>query len=146
MRIIRYKQSEYLMPWRWRKKNPLYRFILDIPYALYHSIVPGRDTLNELLRTGRAGGGMSYGLYWDSFEITEEEYRDITEIWRTFDIRKLRNLRVQDIPDLTFVFDDEILAIPHHLDYIRRSREKYEARFCERKVGKKEVADQRERR
>jgi len=29
------------------------------------------------------------------------------------------------IPEGGFVFDDEILAIPHHLDYLRRSREKY---------------------
>ena len=40
LRIVRYKQSEYLMPWKWRKKNPVYRFILDIPYALYFSIFP----------------------------------------------------------------------------------------------------------
>ena len=40
MRIGRYKQSEYLMPWKWRKKNPVYRFILDIHYALYFSIFP----------------------------------------------------------------------------------------------------------
>ena len=28
------------MPWKWRKKNPVYRFILDIHYALYFSIFP----------------------------------------------------------------------------------------------------------
>ncbi len=146
MRVIRYKQSEYLMPWRWRKKNPVYRFILDIPYALYFSIVPGREALNEVLRSGSAGGGMGTGLYWDAFETTEEEYTGITEIWRTFDLREVLKFRVEDIPDLSFVFDDEILAIPHHLDYLRRSREKYEARFWKQKAeqgGAGDVAPRR---
>ena len=129
MRIIRYKQSEYLMPWKWRKKNPLHRFILDIPYALYFSIVPGREALNEALRIGSSGGGMGAGMYWEPFEVTDDEYKEITNIWRTFDLRKVLKIRIEDIPDLSFVFDDEILAIPHHLDYLKRSSDKYHARF-----------------
>ena len=134
MRIVRYKQSEYLMPWKWRKKNPVYRFILDIPYALYFSIVPGRDALNEVLRSGSAGGVMGTGLYWDPFEVAEEEYEEITDHWRTFDLRKVLKFRVENMPDLSFVFDDEILAVPHHLDYIRASHAKYEARFWKPKA------------
>lgn len=129
MNIIRYKQSEYLLPWKWRKKNPVSRFILDIPYALYFSIVPGREALNEVLRSGSAGGGMGTGLYWEPFETTEQEYKEITDIWRTIDLREVLNIPAEKAPDLSFVFDDEILAIPRHLDYLKRSREKYEARF-----------------
>lgn len=129
MRIIRYKQSEYLMPWKWRKKKPLHRFILDIPYALYYSVVPGRDALNEVLRRGSAGGGMGTGLYWDAFEISEEDYREVVDAWRSFDLRSVLLFKPEDIPDLSFVFDEEIMAIPCHLDYLRRSREKHERRF-----------------
>lgn len=129
MRIIRYKQSEYLMPWTWRKKKPLHRFILDIPYALYYSVVPGREALNEVLRTGSAGGGMGTGLYWDALEITEEEYTEVTDAWSSFDLRSVLKVKPEDIPDLRFVLDDEIMSIPRHLDYLRRSREKYERRF-----------------
>ena len=129
MRIIRYKQSEFLMPWKWRKKKPLYRFILDIPYALYYSVVPGREALNEVLRAGTAGGGMGTGLYWDAFEITEEEYREVSDVWRTFDLRSVLTFKPEDIPDLSFIFDEEVMAIPRHLDYLRRSREAYESRF-----------------
>ena len=134
MRIVRYKQSEYLMPWNWRKKSPLYRFILDIPDALYFSIVPGRNALNEVLRSGEAGGGMGTGLYWDPFEVSEEEYKEVAEHWRTFDLRKVWKFRVEDIPELNFVFDEEILIIPHHLDYLRASRAKYYARFWRQKA------------
>ena len=134
MRIVRYKQSEYLIPWNWRKKNPLYRFILDIPDALYFSIVPGRNALNEVLRSGEAGGGMGTGLYWDPFEVSEEEYKEVAEHWRTFDLRKVWKFRVEDIPDLNFVFDEEILIIPHHLDYLRASRAKYYERFWKQKT------------
>jgi len=117
------------MPWKWRKKNPVHRFILDIPYGLYFSIVPGREALNELLRRGSAGGGMGRGLSWDPFETTWDEYDEITALWRTFDLRKVLKCRASDIPDLRFIFDDEILAIPCHIDYLNRSREKYETLF-----------------
>jgi hypothetical protein len=134
MHLVRYKRSEYLMPWKWRKKNPLHRFIVDIPYALYFSVVPGREALNEVLRSGSAGGGMGTGLYWEPFEVNEIEYLEVCSAWREFDLRKVLKFRVEDIPDLSFVFDDEILAIPKHLDYLARSREKYETRFWKQKA------------
>jgi hypothetical protein len=129
MRLIRYKQSQYPIPWKWRKKNLLHRFILDIPYALYFSIVPGRGALNEVLRSGSAGGGMGKGVYWDPFEMAEQEYDEVADAWRSFDLRSVLTVSPEDIPDLSFVFDEEILAIPHHLDYLRRSSEKYKKRF-----------------
>lgn len=129
MRTVRYKQSEYLIPWKWRKRNPLYRFILDIPYALYFSVVPSRMALNEVLLTGSSGGGMGPGLYWEPFEITEDEYEKVIEAWKNFDLRKVLKYRVEDIPDLGFIFDEGIQAIPSHLEYLQRSREKYESRF-----------------
>jgi hypothetical protein len=124
------------MPWKRRKENPVFRFILDIPYALYFSIVPGREALNEVLRSGAAGGGMGTGLYWEPFEISEEEYKAITETWKTFDLRKVLKFRIEDFPDLSFVFDDEILAIPHHLDYVKRSSEKYGTQFWKQRAEK----------
>lgn len=132
MRIIRYEQSGHLIPWKWRKRNDVYRFILDVPYALYFSVVPGRQALNELLRSGSSGGGMGTGVYWDPFEVPEPEYEEVTARWRTFDLRTVLKLRVEDVPDLTFVFDDEILAVPHHVEYLRLSRQKYESRFWAR--------------
>jgi len=70
--VVHYRQSEFLMPWRWRKRNPVHRFILDIPYGLYFSVVPGRFALNDLLQTGIAGGGMGTGFTWEPFTLTQE--------------------------------------------------------------------------
>lgn len=129
MRVISYKRSEFLMPWKWHKRNPLERFILDIPYALYFSIVPSRDAINEVLKRGKAGGGMGGGVTWRPMEVTAEEYDAILQAWRDFDLRKVLRIKKQDIPDLGFVFDEEIMAIPRHLAYLKRSREKYQDRF-----------------
>lgn len=129
MQTVRYKKTEYLMPWKWPKKNPLYRFILDIPYALYFSVVPSREALNEMLIRGSAGGGMGSGLIWQPFEISPDEYESVLAAWREFDLRKVLRIRERDIPDLNFVFDEEIMGIPHHLEYLKRSREKYESKF-----------------
>ena len=117
------------MPWKWRKKKPLHRFILDIPYALYYSVVHGREALNEVLCAGSAGGGMGSGLYWDGFEISEADYAEVMDAWRSFDLRSVLKFKPEDVPDLSFVFDEEIMALPRHLEYLRRSREKYERRF-----------------
>ena len=129
MRLIKYKKTEYLIPWKFSKKNPLHRFILDIPYGLYFSVVPSLDVINEVLLEGKAGGGQSTGLIWNSFEITKAEYDEVLEAWRTFDLRTILKIKPSDIPDLSFIFDDEIMAIPHHLDYLSKSRKKYESNF-----------------
>ncbi len=120
------------MPWKWPKKNPLYRFVLDIPYALYFSVVPSREALNEVLVAGKAGGGMGSGLIWQPFQIDPDEYEAILSEWRGFDLRKVLRIKERDIPNLGFIFDEEIMAIPHHLDYLRRSRAKYGSHFSKR--------------
>ena len=129
MRIVKYKKTEFLMPWKFSKKNSLYRFILDIPYGLYFSVVPSFCAINEVLLKGSAGGGMGTGLIWGAFDITKPEYDEVLEVWKTFDLRTVHKFKPSDIPDLSFIFDDEIMAIPHHLDYLSKSREKYAAKF-----------------
>lgn len=129
MKSIQYKQSEFLMPWKWRKKKPLHLFILEIPYGLYFSVIPGFDAINDLLSTGGGNGGMGTGVMWEPFQITKEEYTDIIKTWKTSDIRRVLKFKEEDIPDLSFIFDEEILSISKHLDYLAKSREKYGSRF-----------------
>jgi hypothetical protein len=132
MDVIKYKQTEFLMPWKWSKKNLLHRFILDIPYALYFSVVPSREALNEILISGQAGGGMGTGMIWQPFEMTPAAYEEVLDAWQGFDLRKVLRIKEQDIPDLSFIFDDEIMAISQHLDYIKRSSAKYKSRFLKK--------------
>ena len=129
MRVIRYKQSEFLQPWKWRRKKPLHLFILEIPYALYFSIVPSRSALNDVLRQGSGGGGMGTGVYWEPFELSDAEYSVVTNAWKDVDLGKILRVSKKQRINFDFVFDDEILSIPKHLDYLERSRMKYEGRF-----------------
>ena len=127
--IIRYRKTEYLIPWRFRRRKPLDRFILDIPYGLYFSVVPGIQALNDLLLTGKAGGGMGTGVTWESFTITPEQYDAVTTRWREFDLRSVLKIPESAMPDLSFVFDADILAIPKHGEYLRAASAKYSSRY-----------------
>jgi hypothetical protein len=129
MRFIRYKQTEWLIPWKFRRKKELHLFIVDIPYCLYWSVVPSRSALNEVLRRGHAGGGMGEGRIWDGFEVDEVEYNEVLLHWKTTDIRKILGVGRNRLTDMSFIYDDEIMKIPDHLDYLKKSREKYESHF-----------------
>lgn len=129
MRTIQYKSTLYLVPWKFRHNEEIHRFILDIPYALYYSVVLSRDALNEVLRRGSAGGGQGDGLIWNGFEVDQAEYEEILCRWKTTDLRSVLKFKKSDIPDLSFIYDEEIMAIPQHLLYLRRSREKYATHF-----------------
>ncbi len=129
--LIKYKQTEYLSFWNWNKKNPLFRFILDVPYLLYFSktplktslIVISRDALNEVLVRGSAGGGQGSGLIWEPFEISIDQYDLVLTSWKDLDLSSVYNKKHS--PNPSFIFDPEIMAIKKHLDYLGASREKY---------------------
>ena len=117
------------MPWKFRKQAALHLFILDIPYGLYAAVVPSQAVLNEVLAKGKAGGGMGTGLIWDACALTQEEYDAVIQHWKALDLRTVARFRKTKIPAVGFIFDEEILAIPRHLDYLRKSREKYYQTF-----------------
>jgi hypothetical protein len=126
---IRYRKTEYLIPWRFRKVKPVDLFILDIPYGLYFSVVPGLQAINELLQVGTAGGGMGTGVTWEPFTITHEQYDEICDRWRNFDLRSLLKIPASVMPDLSFVFDPDIMSIPTHHGYLKAASAKYATRY-----------------
>jgi hypothetical protein len=128
-RSIEYKRTEFLMPWKFRMKAALNKFILDIPYGLYGSVVPSREALNEVLAKGAAGGGMGTGLIWNAFSLTKEEYDDVIINWKSLDLRTVPRFKKTKIPEWGFIFDEDILTIPHHPAYLHKSREKYSQIF-----------------
>ncbi|MCX7010572.1 MAG: hypothetical protein NTY53_25565 [Kiritimatiellaeota bacterium] len=121
MRVVQYTQSEFLFPWRLRRRAELPVFILLIPYAVVRGVIPSRAALNEMLRTGCAGGGMGTGVYWQPLELSAEEYDAIVAEWKTRNAQHL--LYPSGAGD--FVEDVEILALEKHLEYLKRSKEKY---------------------
>ncbi len=131
--LIKYKQTEYLSFWNWKKKNPLFLFILDIPYGLSFSMAPsktsliviGRDALNEVLIRGSAGGGQGSGLIWEPFEISIEQYDEVLLAWEDLDLYSIKGYNKKYFQNLSFIFDPEMMAITNHLDYLGASREKY---------------------
>jgi len=121
MRAINYTRSEFLLPWRLRRQSELHRFILAIPYALYRGVIPSLAVINEVLRSGKAGGGMGTGFYWQPFEISAEEYRAIISSWRAMNPQQSLYPRGAS----AFVEDPAILAIETHLEYLAYSRDQY---------------------
>lgn len=121
MHVVHYMQSEFLLPWRLRRQAELPLFILLIPYAVVRGVIPSRAALNETLCTGRAGGGMGTGVYWEPFELAVEECNAVVAEWKTRNAQHL--LYPSGAGD--FIEDAEILAVESHLAYLKLSREKY---------------------
>ena len=111
MKTISYKQSEFLMPWKWRKKDLLPDFILKIPYCIFMNFIPSKKALNEVLDSGSAGGGMGTGFYWEPFTLSEQEYQEVIKFWQS---KKEQ-----------FILDHEIMEKEKHLDYLGLSSKKY---------------------
>ena len=69
------------------------------------------EALNELLRVGKAGGGMGTGVAWEPFTVTKTQYDAVTELWRDFDLRSVLKFPESVMPDLTFVFDGDFRGL-----------------------------------
>ena len=76
MRVVDYVREELHAPEETRRA-PLPVFLMDVPYLLIRGVVPPLRILNEILATGRMGGGMSPGARWSPFQLTESEYQDL---------------------------------------------------------------------
>lgn len=65
---------------------PLAFFLMDIPYLFIRGVLPPLHILNEILETGRLGGGMSPGARWTPFSLREAEYarlaKNLPRAWR----------------------------------------------------------------
>src|SRR4051794_12514481 len=87
MRWIKYKRHEPRHNPRNRNEE-LHRFLLDVPYLLYFGVVPSRAAINEFLQLGGGDAGMSPSASWEPFEITEDEYWEILELWHRMETAK----------------------------------------------------------
>jgi hypothetical protein len=62
------------------KRGSLKELLQDIPYALGpdDSVLPTRDELNRVLAEGSRDAGMSGCCDWAPFQVSEEEYDELT--------------------------------------------------------------------
>ena len=76
---------------------------------------------------------MGTGLIWEAMEMAPEEYEEVLSVWKDFDLWEVVRKKDRHAPALHFIFDEEIMSIPHLPDYFRRCREKYQSRFFKKK-------------
>lgn len=119
MRSVKYKRHEFHEKHPWTRNEELHRFLLDVPYLLYFGVVPSRLAISEFLKDGGGGGGMSPGVSWVPFEITDGEYWEVVERWDQMDLVKERADGHFRSNPRVFVPDHEFMNIPRHGTYFR---------------------------
>ena len=70
---------------------------------------------------------MSPSASWEPFEVTEDEYWEILQLWDQMEIaNEIQDDHFRYDPKM-FIQDFEIMNIPNHGRYLSKSREKYES-------------------
>jgi hypothetical protein len=58
----------------------LAQLVFDIPYLLAFRLLPPRDVLNRVLRTGLRDAGQSAGCRWEPLELDTAEYLELASV------------------------------------------------------------------
>src|SRR5215468_7889371 len=77
MRTITYTILPGIGPRSIKRVGTLKDLLFAIPYLLSPKLLPPRQVLNDLLRTGVLDAGMSGGCRWPPFEISTQEYDEL---------------------------------------------------------------------
>jgi len=129
VRHVSYQRHDPFREFPEHRNELLAYFLLDVPYLLYFGVIPSRAAINQVLASGGGSGGMSPGASWLPFEIGEDEYWDVVDFWERMSIQeKLEDDRFRYDPRAFFT-DWDVMRETDHLQYLRRSREKYEALY-----------------
>ena len=128
LKSIKFKKKQWLTFW-WSHRMPLLHFIFQIPYGLYFSVIPSLSVLNQILALGKGGGGMGISLNWEPFHLSDQEYRELVAEVKETNLRSILKIKKDDVPDLSAIFDEQILSLDDHQEYLKKSREKYEDLF-----------------
>ena len=75
MKKIRYKVFD--LAGEESKEATLNNFFLEIPALIMYGVIAPFEVVNQILKLGNAGGGMSPGVEWEPFQISNEEYEEI---------------------------------------------------------------------
>ena len=103
---------------------PLALFLMDVPYLFIRGVLPPLPVLNEILESGRLGGGMSPGARWTPFSLTESEYADlVTELPRAW--RAARESGDARFPPGELRIDPALASARNHEEWIAAVCAKY---------------------
>jgi hypothetical protein len=95
---IRYKTLAMGSRGVWKRGN-LEELLRDIPYLIWPpdgGILPTREELNRVLAEGKWDAGMSGGCDWQPFQISDDEYEELAEVFLT---EPGTNFRMPDTPE-----------------------------------------------
>ena len=105
-------------------------FIYDIPYFTSCDVFPSFHLINEIFKTGTNGGGMSPGVTWEPFYITEKEYENLRKQVQTTAIENIKaHSRYADVP---FIIDSSFDHLLDRLEWSREVCKKYGAQWIRR--------------
>ncbi|MEW6185850.1 MAG: hypothetical protein AB1585_08955 [Thermodesulfobacteriota bacterium] len=126
MRKISYHRTEYKAKEK-KIENDLLAFIYDIPYIGACGIFPPLQILNRIFLSGGGDGGMGPGAIWEPFEITGQEYEELTMAIASTSPEQLKNrTRYGDIP---FEFDSKFDQIKDRLQWIEKVCDKHRGNY-----------------
>lgn len=104
-------------------ENDLLAFVYDIPHLGACGIFPPLHILNEILRSGGGDGGMSPGAIWTPFEITEEEYEELTNEIGSTKPEELKHLA--RYCNIQFEFDPDFNSVKDRFKWMEAVCEKH---------------------
>ncbi|WP_224961552.1 hypothetical protein [Geomonas subterranea] len=128
-RVIRYIRYDYGRGDEPREAS-LLLFLYDIPYFTSCGVLPSRFIINEILKVGANGGGMSPGATWEPFEITDEEFESLKKDIQAVPIDIIRaSSRYADAP---FIIDPSFDYLEDRATWSREVCQKYGAEWLRR--------------
>jgi hypothetical protein len=77
MKMKKIKYTVFDLAGEETKETTLNNFFLEIHALIMHGVIAPFAVAKQIFNLGNAGGGMSPGVKWEPFEISNEEYEEI---------------------------------------------------------------------
>lgn len=125
MRTVKYERIEFHPDEPEQCTAQLAEFVLDVPFLIYHGVIPPRHVLNDVLTSGGGDAGMSPGAAWEPFSIDEGEYTALVAELLALDLHDVfASGRARFVPKTLFV-DSEATGSKTHIEWVAQIAAKY---------------------
>lgn len=78
MRKIKYEMMPGVGDGDIIEENDLLHFVSEIPYLFTFNLIPSLEVMNDIFQSSHTEAGMSGGGRWEPFDISREEYHELT--------------------------------------------------------------------